>query len=231
MYLTRREYEAFVRSRAAGLIPQDCPVPEDETRADELIFHIGVTFSETVGCRTGTGQLFFLGISAFSEEYLPEILRKLPKLHPAVSQVTPLRRKEHLPPLEALAGYFALGPEVMDEKDIAARLAVYNPGLTVSDIRKGFELAFGPEKVSGLADAEQRMLLSERIVQRAIPPIPRRIWENLTAREAAEILAKKHPESRIPTAVRTAVRSYDRLTPEEKILFRELTTRKRERKT
>lgn len=225
MYLSRREHEAFVRGQAAGLIPEDYPVPENETQSDDLTLHIGVMFSRIVGCRTQAKRLFFVAVSAFSEEYLPELVRKLPEIHPDVFWVTRLQRETFPAPLAGLADYFALGPGVMAEKDIAARLAVHHKNLTIGEIRKGFELEFAPEPVSGAAAAEQRMLLSERIARHAIPPISRRAWEALTEREAAELLSQTPPEKPIPPAVRAAVRQYQCLSPEEKILFRELTTR------
>lgn len=225
MHLSSREYEAFVRGQAAGLIPEDYPVPKNETQADELILHIGVMFARTVGCRTKSGRLFFVEVAAFSEEYLPELIQKLPQLHPDVFFVTRLQRETFPAPLAGLADYFALGPGVMAEKDIAARLAVHHKNLTIDEIRKGFELKFAPEPVSGAAAAEQRMLLSERIARHAIPPTSRHTWEALTEREAADLLSQTPPEKPISPEVRTTVRLYERLAPEEKILFRELTTR------
>ena len=224
MHLSSREHEAFVRGQAAGLIPEDYPVPENETQDDDLILHIGVMFSRTVGCRTKSGRLFLVEVAAFSEEYLPELIQKLPQLHPDVFFVTRLQRETFPAPLAGLADYFALGPGAMDEKDLADRLAVHHKDLTIDKIRKGFDLDFAPEPVPGAATFEQRMILSERIARRAIPTISRRTWEALTEREATGLLSQTPPEKSISPAVRTAVRQYKRLSPEEKILFRELTT-------
>ena len=228
MYLMRHEYEAFIRGKAAGLIPHDLPVPENEEQINELIAYIGVMFSRTVGYRTRSGKFSLVNISIFSEKYFPELISKLQWLIPEIFIVTSFQRESFFTPLEALANYFALGIGGMDELDIVNRLSVFHPELTVNEIRKGFEHEFKPEILSGLASMEQRIALSELVVQHVIPPIARRKWENLTEREAAELLSQKHSVNPVSPAVKTAIKQYDRLTLEEKVLFRELTNKKTE---
>ena len=230
MYLMQHEYEAFIRGKTAGLIPHDLPVPENGEQIEDLIAYIGVMFSRTIGCRTRSGKFFLVNLSIFSEKYFPELISKLQWLIPEIFIVTSFQRESFFTPLEALANYFALGIGGMDELDIVNRLSVFHPELTVNEIRKGFELEFKPEILSGLATMEQKIALSELVSQHVIPPITRRKWENLTEWEAAELLAQKHSVNPVSPAVQTAIDQYNRLTLEEKVLFRELSNKKR-RKT
>ena len=120
MNLTYREKEAFYRGKAAGIIPADCPMPQTGEEIDALIVHIGPMCSRTVGCRNQAGKLFFVEVSVFSQKYLEETIEHLPDLIPEVSEVTELRYEKYNSPLEDLANYFALGPAIINEADIAA---------------------------------------------------------------------------------------------------------------
>ena len=97
--------------------------------------------------------------------------------------------------------------------------------LTADEIRKGFEFKYEPEEIADCATEEQRMALSERIVQGRIKSLSSREWENLTGPEAAELLrSRDRPEDVISARVRLLAAEYAKLTPEEKIRFREMTT-------
>ena len=220
MNLTYREQEAFYRGKAAGIIPADCPMPSGR-ELDEMILHIGPMYSRTVGCRDQAGKLFFVDISVFSQKHLEAIIRRLPELLAEVSEVTELRFEKYNSPLEDLANYFALGPAIINEADIAAWFS----NLTADDIRQGFELKYEPDKVADCATEEQRIAISERIVQGRIKPLSCRHWENLTGSEAAELIRNNAvPEKEIPERVRLIADEYAKLTPEEKIRFREMIT-------
>ena len=221
MNLTYREKEAFYRGKAAGIIPADCPLPKTGEEIDGLILHVGPMCSRTIACRNKSGKLFFVEISVFSPKYLEETTKHLPDLIAEVSEVTELRYEKYNSPLEDLANYFALGPAIVNEADIAAWLS----HLTADDIRKGFDLKYEPEMIADCATEEQRMALSERIVQGRIKSLSSREWENLTGPEAAELLRNSdRAEDVIPARVRLLAAEYEKLTPEEKIRFREMTT-------
>ena len=221
MNLTYREKEAFYRGKAAGIIPADCPLPQTGEEIDGLILHVGPMYSRTVGCRDQAGKLFFVEVSVFSPKYLEETIEHLPDLIPEVSEVTELRFEKSNSPLEDLANYFALGPAIVNEADIAAWFS----HLTADDIRKGFELKYEPEEIADCATEEQRMALSERIARGRTKPLSSRQWENLTGQEAAELLRNSvRTEDVISARVRLMVDEYLKLTPEEKDMFREITT-------
>ena len=221
MNLTYREKEAFYRGKAAGIIPADCPLPQTGEEIDGLILHVGPMYSRTVGCRDQAGKLFFVEVSVFSQKYLEETIEHLPDLIPEVSEITELRYEKYNSPLEDLANYFALGPAIVNEADIAAWLS----HLTADDIRKGFEFKYEPEEIADCATDEQRMAISEQIAQGRINPLTSRQWENLTGQETAELLRNSdRAEDVIPARVRLLAAEYEKLTPEEKIRFREMTT-------
>ncbi|MBQ6597574.1 MAG: hypothetical protein IJH79_08475 [Lentisphaeria bacterium] len=157
----------------------------------------------------------------FSQKYLEETIEHLPDLIPEVSEVTELRYEKYNSPLEDLANYFALGPAIVNEADIAAWLS----HLTADDIRKGFELKYELEEIDDCATDEQRMALSERIARGRIKPLSSRHWENLTGQEAAELLRNSgRTKDVISARVRLLAGEYAKLTPEEKIRFREMIT-------
>ena len=221
MNLTYREKEAFYRGKAAGIIPADCPLPQTGAEINDMVVHIGPMCSRTIGCRNQAGKLFFVEVSVFSPKYLEETIEHLPDLIPEVSEVTELRFEKYNSPLEDLANYFALGPAIVNEADIAAWFS----HLTVDDIRKGFEFNYEPEKIADCATEEQRMALSERIARGRTKPLSSRHWENLTGQEAAELLRNSgRTEDVISARVRLLAGEYAKLTPEEKDRFREITT-------
>ena len=227
MNLTYREKEAFYRGKAAGIIPADCPLPQTGAEIDGLILHVGPMYSRTVGCRDQAGKLFFVEVSVFSQKYLEETIEHLPDLIPEVSEVTELRYEKYNSPLEDLANYFALGPAIINGADIAAWFS----HLTADDIRKGFDLKYEPEKIADCATDEQRMAISERIAQGRIKSLSSRQWENLTGQEAAELLRSSgRTKDGISARVRLMVDEYLKLTPEEKDMFREITTQNKGQK-
>ena len=215
-YLTQREKEAFYRGQAAGIIPADCPVPQTGEEIDGLIQHVGPMCSRTVGCRNRTGKLFFVDISVFSQKHLEATVRRLPELLAEVSEVTPLQIEKYDVSLNELANYFSLGRDIIDEEDIAARF----PPLTVDDIRKGFDFKYEPVKIPDYASDEQRMALSDRIIQGKNRRMTCREWENLTGTKAAELLRHSDwPQETISERVRLLADEYLKLTQEERILF------------
>ena len=220
-YLTQREKEAFYRGKAAGIIPADCPMPKTGEEIDGLILHVGPMCSRTIGCRNHTGKLFFVDISVFSQKHLEATIRRLPELFADMSKVTPLQTEKYCSPLAELDNYFSLGSGIIDEADLASRLTP----VTAAEIRKGFEFKYQPEDIAGLATPEQRMALSEMVMQDRIRPFCQRQWENLTGSEAAELIRNNVvPEKEISERVRLIADEYSKLTPEEKIRFREMIT-------
>ena len=215
MNLTYREQEAFYRGKAAGIIPANCPMPTGR-EIDQMILHIGPMYSRTVGCRNQAGKLFFIEVSVFSQKYLEETIKHLPDLIDEVGEVTELQIEKYDVSLNVLANYFSLGRDIIDEEDIASRF----PPLTADDIRKGFELKYEPVKIADYASDEQRMALSERIIQGKNRGMTCREWENLTGTKAAELLQNSDwPQETISERVRLLADEYLKLTQEERILF------------
>ena len=215
MGLTYREQEAFYRGKAAGIIPADCPIPVGR-EIDQMILYIGPMYSRTVGCRNQAGKLFFIEVSVFSQKYLEETIKHLPDLMAEVSKVTELQIEKYDVSLNVLANYFSLGRDIIDEEDIASRF----PPLTADDIRKGFDFKYEPERIAGYASDEQRMALSERIIQGKNRGMTCREWENLTGTKAAELLQNSDlPQETISERVRLLADEYLKLTQEERILF------------
>lgn len=184
MNLTFREEEAFFRGKAAGFIPEDCPIPKTEEEIDSLFQYFGPMFSRIVGCRTKQGKLFFAAVSVFSESYLDEAVRRLPELLNEANEVTPLQTDFFGSPLEELANYFALGHEILNEEDLAARRSA----LSLPEVRRGFDLEYTPGEKADAASMEQRMQLSDLIINGSLPMIDRREWENLTKKDADELI-------------------------------------------
>ncbi|MBO4631736.1 MAG: hypothetical protein J5858_07415 [Lentisphaeria bacterium] len=215
MGLTYREQEAFYRGKAAGIIPADCPMPVGR-EIDQMILYIGPMYSRTVGCRNQAGKLFFVEVSVFSQKYLEETIKHLPDLMAEVSEVTELQIEKYDVSLNVLANYFSLGRDIIDEEDIASRF----PPLTADDIRKGFDFKYEPVKIADYASDEQRMALSERIIQGKNRGMTCREWENLTGTKAAELLQNSDlPQETISERVRLLADEYLKLTQEERILF------------
>ena len=184
MNLTFREEEAFFRGKAAGFIPAECPIPGTAEEIYSLFQYFGPMFSRIVGCRTKHGKLFFASVSVFSESYLDEAVRRLPELRNEANEVTPLQTDFFGSPLDELANYFALGHRILNEEDLAAKKS----RLTLPEIRRGFDLEYTPGEKADAATMEQRMALSDLIINGSLPMIDRREWENLTKKEADELI-------------------------------------------
>ena len=124
MYLTELEHEAFLRGRAAGLIPADVPLPSCDKEIDELILHVGFLFSRRIAYRNRQRKLRLMTLTAFTEEHLNDLTVRLPELRPEeVFAVTGLQREVYLNPLEGLYHYFAFGRKIVSADDLAGRLA------------------------------------------------------------------------------------------------------------
>ena len=224
MNLTFREEEAFFRGKAAGFIPAECPIPGTEEEIYGLFQHFGPMFSKIVGCRTKHGKLFFAAVSVFSEEYLGEVIRHLPELLTEANEVTPLQTDFFGSPLEELANYFALGHEILNEEDLAARRSA----LSFPEVRRGFDLEYTPGEKADAATMEQRMALSDLVACGSIPAIDRRKWEHLTGKEADELIrSRKKPVKLNTDRIERIIREYDRLNPEEKEQIHNIITSKK----
>ena len=224
MNLTFREEEAFFRGKAAGFIPAECPIPGTEEEMYGLFQHFGPMFSKIVGCRTKHGKLFFAAVSVFSESYLDEAVRRLPELLTEASEVTPLQTEFFGSPLEELANYFALGHEILNEEDLAARRSA----LSLPEVRRGFDLEYTPGEKADATSMEQRMKLSDLVACGSIPAIDRRKWEHLTGREADELIrSRKKPVKLNTDRIERIIREYDRLNPEEKEQIHNIITSKK----
>ena len=225
MNLTFREEEAFFRGKAAGFIPEDCPLPETEEEIDSLFQYFGPMFSRIVGCRTKQGKLFFAAVSVFSEEYLGEVIRHLPELLTEANEVTPLQTDFFGSPLEELANYFALGHGILNEEDLAARRSA----LSLPEVRRGFDLEYTPGEKADAATMEQRMALSDLVACGSIPAIDRRKWEHLTGKEVDELIRSRKKTVKLNTdRIERIIREYDRLNPEEKEqIYNIITSKKR----
>ena len=106
MFLTQREYEAFLRGKASGLIPADLPMPQSEQDIDNLVAHVGLMFSARIAYRNTRMKLRLLELSAFTEEHLENIICQLPFLkYSEVAFLTDFRLDIHLNKLEALRGF------------------------------------------------------------------------------------------------------------------------------
>ena len=223
MNLTFREEEAFFRGKAAGFIPADCPIPGTEEEIYGLFQHFGPMFSKIVGCRAKRGKLFFAAVSVFSEEYLNEAIRRLPELLTEASEVTPLQTDFFGSPLNELANYFALGPGILNEEDLAARRSA----LSLPEVRRGFDLKYTHKEMADSATLEQRITLSDLITCGSIPAIDRRKWEHLTGKEADKLIRSRKKLKRLNTErIERIIREYDRLTTEEKVQIRKIITTK-----
>lgn len=223
MYVTGKEREAFHRGQAAGLIAPDTQMPENEAEMDSLVVQTGWLFVRMAGCRNRRGEFFFSSAAAFTAEHLAAAIRHLPRLKPEVRTVTATQRDVYLNPLASLGVYFDCGAGIIDARDLENRMAGVSGKITPDMMRKGFELQSFPEPIPGLATAEQKIALSRMAFRRLIPPFTRRQWDNLTGLESAAIIrAGGAREPAIPSAVRDAVAHYQRLTLDEKILFRQI---------
>lgn len=224
MYLTELEHEAFLRGRAAGLIPADVPLPGCDKEIDELIFHIGFLFCRRIAYRNRQRKLRLMALSAFTEEHLNDLIVHLPELRPEdVFAVTGLQRDVYLNPLEGLYHYFAFGKRIVSADDLAGRLAVDVTPIPLSQILHGFEMNYIPVMRTGLATSRQRAALAEMICNGRLPTIARRQWENMTKEEASQLISSVPKlKAELSVSVALVLNVIDRLTPEERSLLGEL---------
>ena len=221
MFLTFNEYEAFLRGQAAGLIPADLPLPQNEKEIDNLIFHVGLMFSVRIAYRNRQMKLRLMELSAFTEEHLENIIYRLPSLkYPEVAFVTNFKQEIYLNMLESLAAYFNFGSSIVAEDDLAGRLAVNARIIPREEILRGFQLEIAPPKLVGIATIEQRERLAQMICEGRLPTIPRRKWENLTIKEAAELISSaKDVQHKLPVSVTLVLDAVKRMNREERYLL------------
>ena len=221
MFLTLNEYEAFLRGQAAGLIPADLSLPQNEKEIDNLIFHVGLMFSVRIAYRNRQMKLRLMELSAFTEEHLENIIYRLPSLkYPEVAFVTDFKQEIYLNMLESLAAYFNFGSSIIAEDDLAGRLAVNARIIPREEILRGFQLEIAPPKLAGIATIEQRERLAQMICEGRLPTIPRRKWENLTTEEAAELISSaKDVQHKLPVSVTLVLDAVKRMNREERYLL------------
>ena len=221
MFLTFNEYEAFLRGQAAGLIPADLSLPQNEKEIDNLIFHVGLMFSVRIAYRNRQMKLRLMELSAFTEEHLENIIYRLPALkYPEVAFVTDFKQEIYLNMLESLAAYFNFGSSIIAEDDLAGRLAVNARIIPREEILRGFQLEIAPPQLAGVATIEQRERLAQMICEGRLPTIPRRKWENLTIKEAAELISSaKDVQHKLPVSVTLVLDAVKRMNREERYLL------------
>ena len=221
MFLTQREYEAFLRGKASGLIPADLPMPQSEQDIDNLVAHVGLMFSVRIAYRNQQMKLRLIELSAFTEEHLENIIYRLPSLkYPEVAFVTDFKQEIYLNMLESLAAYFNFGSSIISEDDLAGRLAVNPAIIPVEKMLRGFQLEIAPPQLAGVATIEQRERLAQMICEGRLSTIPRRKWENLTTEEAAElIISAKSIQQKLPVSVTLVLDAVKRMNREERYLL------------
>ena len=224
MYLTELEYEAFLRGRAAGLIPANIPLPSCDKEIDELILHAGFLFCREIAYRNRQKKLRLMTLSAFTEEHLNDLIVRLPELRPEeVFTVAGLQREVYLNPLEGLYHYFSFGRKIVSADDLAGRLAVDVTPIPSSQILRGFEMEYVPVTRTGLATSRQKAVLAEMICNGRLPTITRRQWENMTEEEASKLISSApKPKAELPVSVALVLNVIDRLNSEERTLLDEL---------
>lgn len=224
MYLTELEYEAFLRGRAAGLIPANIPLPSCDKEIDELILHAGFLFCREIAYRNRQKKLRLMTLSAFTEEHLNELIVRLPELRPEeVFTVAGLQREVYLNPLEGLYHYFSFGRKIVSADDLAGRIATDVTPIPSSQILRGFEMEYVPVTRTGLATSRQKAVLAEMICNGRLPTITRRQWENMTEEEASQLISSApKPKAELPVSVALVLNVIDRLNSEERTLLDEL---------
>lgn len=224
MHLTELEYEAFLRGRAAGLIPADVSLPTCDKEIDELILHIGFLFCREIAYRNRQKKLRLMTLSAFTEEHLNDLIVRLPELRPEeVFTVAGLQREVYLNPLEGLYHYFSFGRKIVSADDLAGRIATDVTPIPSSQILRGFEMEYVPVTRTGLATSRQKAVLAEMICNGRLPTITRRQWENMTEEEASQLISSApKPKAELPVSVALVLNVIDRLNPEERTLLDEL---------
>ena len=224
MHLTELEYEAFLRGRAAGLIPADVSLPTCDKEIDELILHAGFLFCREIAYRNRQKKLRLMTLSAFTEEHLNELIVRLPELRPEeVFTVAGLQREVYLNPLEGLYHYFSFGRKIVSADDLAGRIATDVTPIPSSQILRGFEMEYVPVTRTGLATSRQKAVLAEMICNGRLPTITRRQWENMTEEEASQLISSApKPKAELSVSVALVLNVIDRLNPEERTLLDEL---------
>ena len=224
MHLTELEYEAFLRGRAAGLIPANIPLPSCDKEIDELILHAGFLFCREIAYRNRQKKLRLMTLSAFTEEHLNDLIVRLPELRPEeVFTVAGLQREVYLNPLEGLYHYFSFGRKIVSADDLAGRIATDVTPIPFSQILRGFEMEYVPVTRTGLATSRQKAVLAEMICNGRLPTITRRQWENMTEEEASQLISSApKPKAELPVSVALVLNVIDRLNPEERMLLDEL---------
>ncbi len=224
MHLTELEYEAFLRGRAAGLIPADVSLPTCDKEIDELILHVGFLFCREIAYRNRQKKLRLMTLSAFTEEHLNDLIVRLPELRPEeVFTVAGLQRAVYLNPLEGLYHYFSFGRKIVSADDLAGRLAADVTPIPSSQILRGFEMEYVPVTRTGLATSRQKAVLAEMICNGRLPTITRRQWENMTEEEASQLISSApKPKAELPVSVALVLNVIDRLNSEERTLLDEL---------
>ena len=224
MHLTELEYEAFLRGRAAGLIPANIPLPSSDKEIDELILHAGFLFCREIAYRNRQKKLRLMTLSAFTEEHLNDLIVRLPELRPEeVFTVAGLQREVYLNPLEGLYHYFSFGRKIVSADDLAGRIAADVTPIPSSQILRGFEMEYVPVTRTGLATSRQKAVLAEMICNGRLPTITRRQWENMTEEEASQLISSApKPKAELPVSVALVLNVIDRLNSEERTLLDEL---------
>lgn len=224
MHLTELEYEAFLRGRAAGLIPANIPLPSCDKEIDELILHAGFLFCREIAYRNRQKKLRLMTLSAFTEEHLNDLIVRLPELRPEeVFTVAGLQREVYLNPLEGLYHYFSFGRKIVSADDLAGRIATDVTPIPSSQILRGFEMEYVPVTRTGLATSRQKAVLAEMICNGRLPTITRRQWENMTEEEASQLISSApKPKAELPVSVALVLDVIDRLNSEERTLLDEL---------
>lgn len=224
MHLTELEYEAFLRGRAAGLIPANVSLPSCDKEIDELILHAGFLFCREIAYRNRQKKLRLMTLSAFTEEHLNDLIVRLPELRPEeVFTVAGLQREVYLNPLEGLYHYFSFGRKIVSADDLAGRIATDVTPIPSSQILRGFEMEYVPVTRTGLATSRQKAALTEMICNGRLPTITRRQWENMTEEEASQLISSApKPKAELPVSVALVLNVIDRLNPEERTLLDEL---------
>lgn len=224
MHLTELEYEAFLRGRAAGLIPANIPLPSCDKEIDELILHAGFLFCREIAYRNRQKKLRLMTLSAFTEEHLNDLIVRLPELRPEeVFTVAGLQREVYLNPLEGLYHYFSFGRKIVSADDLAGRIATDVTPIPSSQILRGFEMEYVPVTRTGLATSRQKAVLAEMICNGRLPTITRRQWENMTEEEAFQLISSApKPKAELPVSVALVLNVIDHLNSEERTLLDEL---------
>ena len=224
MYLPELEHEAFLRGRAAGLIPANVPLPTCDKEIDELILHVGFLFCREIAYRNRQKKLRLMTLSAFTEEHLNDLIVRLPELRPEeVFTVAGLQREVYLNPLEGLYHYFSFGRKIVSADDLTGRIATDVTPIPSSQILRGFEMEYVPVTRTGLATSRQKAVLAEMICNGRLPTITRRQWENMTEEEASKLISSApKPKAELPVSVALVLNVIDRLNSEERTLLDEL---------